>query len=345
MLNFKPVITEDGTLSLYNEDVKDVYHSKIGAYIESLKKFIIPSEILDFVKSNNKVKILDVCYGLGYNTKTTINEIWKVNPSCKISIVALELDPNIVCLSAFIKFNNINPLCQKLIYELISSHPLFNKIIEVISNDVTFKALNETTGFFNRYKVVSNDDLSVSLHNTYYQTISLRNKPGEKLLLENDLLNIELFICDAREIILSLGAENTEYDYIFYDPFTPYKLPTLWSVELFKELYKLLSLKGNLVTYTSSAAVRAGMIEAGFYLGQSEPVGRKANGTIAYKDKRLIKSPINTFDQGILNTNAGIPYYDPNLNFEPEEIFRLRESIQKKSNRPSTSKYLKQHKK
>ena len=59
--SFYPVFTDDDSVSLYNNEFKDIYHSRIGGTRESLEKFIIPSEILDYVSKNNEVKILDIC--------------------------------------------------------------------------------------------------------------------------------------------------------------------------------------------------------------------------------------------------------------------------------------------
>ena len=42
------------------------------------------------------VSILDVCFGLGYNSAAAIDKIMEVNPECKIIIVGLEKDEKIL---------------------------------------------------------------------------------------------------------------------------------------------------------------------------------------------------------------------------------------------------------
>ena len=37
-------------------------------------------------------RILDVCYGLGYNTAAALETIWQVNPDCAVEVKALEID-------------------------------------------------------------------------------------------------------------------------------------------------------------------------------------------------------------------------------------------------------------
>ena len=83
------------------------------------------------------------------------------------------------------------------------------------------------------------------------------------------------------------------------------------------------------------------MIEAGFHVGLTENIGRKSSGTIAYKNIALIESHLPEKERGLLDTNAGIAYYDSDLSFNTEEILNFRLKLQKKSSRLSSSKYLK----
>ena len=83
MRDYEPYYTEDGSIGLYSYADKDVYHSKFGALTEAWEKFILPSGIDK--NSNREIKVLDVCYGIGYNTKALIsffinkNKIYKKN--------------------------------------------------------------------------------------------------------------------------------------------------------------------------------------------------------------------------------------------------------------------------
>lgn len=40
-------------------------------------------------------RLLDVCYGLGYNTAAALSTIWAVNPSCRVELIGKELDPSL----------------------------------------------------------------------------------------------------------------------------------------------------------------------------------------------------------------------------------------------------------
>lgn len=335
-----PIKTEDGTISLFNTEVNDVYHSKIGAYTEALNKFIIPSGILEYVKNNNEVKILDMCAGLGYNSKVAINEVWKINPDCHIKVTGLENDPEILGLSVIIAQNSFSDELNTAYAGAISRLIDLNSLYQKYTNDVSFLEPDFADLFSQDIFITPGGNKSGLLHNIYYQTLSNRNTYIQNSCYNKENLVIDLYLCDARDIIISL---EPNYNYIFHDPFTPSKLPTLWSVELLKQYYRLLDNYGNITTYSSAAPVRSGLIEAGFYIGSTQPIGRKASGTIAYKNKDNIMFELSDKERGLLETKAGIPYYDKELNLSSDDILRLRKQLQDHSSRISTSKYLKQY--
>ena len=75
MYTLYPYFTNDGSVGLFSPQADDIYHSTYGALSEAYEKFIIPSGIKNFIKENSEIKVLDICYGIGYNTKSLINEI------------------------------------------------------------------------------------------------------------------------------------------------------------------------------------------------------------------------------------------------------------------------------
>ncbi len=92
----KPFVTADGSISFYNLSFMEAYHAKsIGAYTESLYKFVNASSIIEKLKTQD-VYLLDICFGLGYNLAVTINEILKNDIKYKLFITSLEIDRNVV---------------------------------------------------------------------------------------------------------------------------------------------------------------------------------------------------------------------------------------------------------
>jgi len=92
MYEFHPYFTNDGSVGLYNTDFDDIYHSATGALTEAYEKFVYPVNFNTLVQKES-IKILDICYGVGYNTKSFLNYLLKnfysenfPNKNLKISV-------------------------------------------------------------------------------------------------------------------------------------------------------------------------------------------------------------------------------------------------------------------
>ena len=460
MRDYEAYYTEDGSIGLYSYADKDVYHSKYGAITEAWEKFVIPSNVDKLIDDKSEIKVLDVCYGIGYNTKALmsfiinnqkekikhINFIKKIfiklinivsihaynllnrinikssrllsyiemihkdnnSTPAKINIDCLEINEELVKLSPLfktiktpgeiytdivpdflscfetyykiknlfenvasvfyptnrkeirdlldIKFKNmhidkeykinniVNYILLNFIYTLYGKEYYtkeFKKNIKVKKN---FKYLDKNYikyakfNHFWGYNLSSKANLSTFLHNIYYRHIPHRDKKIDFNKAFN-MFNINFYIKDARKTILKL---NKMYDLIYLDAFAYTKAPQLWSMEFIAELYKRLSDRGVLLTYSNSAQIRNTLLENNFYVGKifNEKTGTYI-GTIASKDKSKIEHPLNNYEIGLCNTKAGIPYHDPNLAFSAKEIMELREYEFMHSNLMSSSKYMK----
>ncbi len=148
-----------------------------------------------------------------------------------------------------------------------------------------------------------------------------------KLEIENSKIpenfDINIFCEDARKTVKNL-KDNT-YDAIFLDPYSPAMAPELCTVEFFEELKRIIKDNGIIATYTLAAGVRFAFVEAGFYIGEGPVFGRKSGGTIASLDINNISKniPIND-ERTIALSDAGIPFRDPNLDFDSEKILENR---------------------
>lgn len=90
--------TRDGSVTFYNPVFGDSYHSKsIGALEEAETKYVNPifEELaLTKRKKDSSLKVLDFCFGLGYNTVCLIKKLKEV--SLKGEIVGVENDKEIL---------------------------------------------------------------------------------------------------------------------------------------------------------------------------------------------------------------------------------------------------------
>ena len=99
----KKIITADNSESFLNEAVGESYHSHTGGVEEALKKYAVPCKIRELAKTG-KVRILDVCFGMGYNSAMAISVALEENPDCEVEVIGLEYDPVIIS-----KIQEVNP--------------------------------------------------------------------------------------------------------------------------------------------------------------------------------------------------------------------------------------------
>ncbi len=216
--------TNDGSNTLYSKKYNQYFHDiKTGAILESLTKHVIPA--LNFHKKKKKLKILDICFGLGYNTLSTIYYLLENNLDISIEIFSPEFDL---------------------------------KLIKSLEN---FKYPKEFANILDIIKTLA-----------------------KTLKYENENIKIELYIGDARKYIKTL--ENI--DIIYQDAFSSEVNKELWSVEYFKDIYKLCNENTIITTYSVSSNIRLSMYEAGFEIYEIKPIKKKQ--TIAFKTKQNIEA-------------------------------------------------------
>ncbi|NJR31999.1 MAG: hypothetical protein HC778_02905 [Chamaesiphon sp. CSU_1_12] len=289
MSKFNPWITDDGSYTFFSEEFGQTFHSKFGAKEESIFKYAIPT-LLAEKASRGHLRILDICYGLGYNSAAALATIWRSNPNCTVEIIALEID-RAVPLSAI--EHNLLSDWEAPIPQLLTQLVLAEKI-------------------------------------------------------ENERLQAQLILGDARQTIsepLVGGASPVENrgftaDAIFLDPFSPTACPQLWSIEFIDRVAKCCASDGIIATYSCASAVRTAMVEAGLFVGDTNPVGRKSPGTIASFNAAQI-TPLSQQELEHLQTRAAIPYRDPTLSDSMAKIIIRRELEQDDCGLETTSQWKK----
>jgi tRNA U34 5-methylaminomethyl-2-thiouridine-forming methyltransferase MnmC len=87
-------LSEDGSYTAYSKEYDEHYHStKDGALKESLQKHVIPA--FELIQQDT-VNILDICYGLGFNTLATLLYYAQNRPQTQLNIYSPELDTDLV---------------------------------------------------------------------------------------------------------------------------------------------------------------------------------------------------------------------------------------------------------
>lgn len=89
-----PEATADGSLTFFSEDFGEWFHSRSGARLEAQQTYVEATRLTEHA-FKSPVRILDICYGLGYNAAAAMHTLWQANPHCQIELVALELDQRV----------------------------------------------------------------------------------------------------------------------------------------------------------------------------------------------------------------------------------------------------------
>ncbi|RJQ16764.1 hypothetical protein C4573_01735 [Candidatus Woesearchaeota archaeon] len=233
------VITDDGSVTFYNNEIQDHYHTKSGGREEAFEKHAKALQV-DTIK--NPV-IFDVCFGLGYNAAAALDII--------------DDDVTVYC------FENDREILKKVL-EIEPDFKSYFFIKEFVKKFLE----DEETIFIADYKT----------ENKIKNNAEEKND-GKKNNRSNKLKLIMMF-GDAREEIKKV-AENA--DAVFFDPFSPAKVPELWTKEFFSAIFDQMNKHGKLSTYSCARFVRDNLKHAGFSVRDGPIIGRRSPSTIAEK--------------------------------------------------------------
>ena len=292
MMPLTPQETSDGSFTFYSPEFGELFHSYHGAQQEARCKFVEPTELAQKAQQP-RVRLLDLCYGLGYNTASALETIWSINPACFVEWVGLELDAAIPQAA----------IAQGLLQHWPSPIP------ELLT------------------ALVSPDGESTTIPGVHCSVLELQGESRASRTVTTPQFQGTLWLGDARKTIQQVVNQGFQADAIFLDPFSPPNCPQLWTVEFLGCLARCLSPTGRLATYSCSASVRTALMAAGLKIGATAPVGRRSPGTVAsFCDRNL--PPLSPQEQEHLQTRAAIPYRDPNLSDAAEEIRQRRQQEQ-----------------
>jgi tRNA U34 5-methylaminomethyl-2-thiouridine-forming methyltransferase MnmC len=271
MPNFSLATTEDGSLSLHETSLDELYHNRAGAFTEAITNYVEPAmQFLKLARPGGSIlRVLDSCFGLGYNSLALANRLASA-AQFNLEVEGIELDPDVLA------------------------------VVPQVLAQPCFAAL-------------------------------------EKQALEQ--LNFKISVCDLRQFLVE-REPSCLYDLIFHDPFSPKKVPELWSVDLFQHYYQAMAEDSAILTYACAPAVRGALISLGFKVLRTTGLGRKNGGTIAIKTnnqdlvKELLKLDSTCIFEIVgeelrrLGKSSQVPFRDPDLTDNSSTILARREAEQ-----------------
>ncbi len=119
---FTPIKTSDGSNTFYSDEFGEWFHSREGACNEAQKTYVEAANIAQKAQQKS-LSILDVCYGLGYNTAAALDTIWRVNLQCCVDLRGLEI--NVEVARSAIAHNLTQPYSdavKKVLQELATGY-------------------------------------------------------------------------------------------------------------------------------------------------------------------------------------------------------------------------------
>ncbi|MBW2972131.1 hypothetical protein KY359_03785 [Candidatus Woesearchaeota archaeon] len=250
----RKVITGDGSPTFHSSEYDETYHSTSGALTEADKKY---SEVCG-IQDREEVDILDICFGLGYNSAAAIDRF----KGRRISIVALEQNKDIV--DEIVRMGDAYPF---------KCRGIMRKVAE--RGSYSGSATPGSASAYSGKSAVSPDGASPDNARPASNVIASHKGGGAAKL------DVKLVMGDARETIKDL--DDASFDCVFLDPFSPKKCPELWTEEFFLEIYRVLRRGGKVATYSCARMVRDNFKAAGFNVRDGPVVGRRGPGTTAEK--------------------------------------------------------------
>jgi tRNA U34 5-methylaminomethyl-2-thiouridine-forming methyltransferase MnmC len=154
----KAITTADGSCTLYSSEYGEHYHNiKDGALNESLSKHIVPA-FSYFETFPDSINILDICFGLGYNTLATLYYVKQHAIDAKINIFSPELNRDLINNLATFEYPSEFTPFKPIIQELAKSYRYENSelTVEVCIGD----AREYIRQFSDRFDIVYQDAFS-----------------------------------------------------------------------------------------------------------------------------------------------------------------------------------------
>ncbi|TLD88703.1 MnmC family methyltransferase [Helicobacter sp. MIT 05-5294] len=221
------ILTQDSSITLYNEHFREAYHNaNDGALQETLHKHILPA--LSLQTNMPYLSVLDICFGLGFNTLCLLFAARLQNFSGKIAIHSPEID-------------------ERLLPRLLS----FPYPKELKSQRVALESLVKT-----HYFKEANFEVVLHLGDAREILAGFVENWNPKRDFQKDS-NLQT----QRE----QRIPKMPFNVIFQDPFSPAKNRSLWTYEYFKNLYVLSAQNVVITTYSLHSGMLYSAYLAGFY--------------------------------------------------------------------------------
>ena len=197
------ILTKDGSYSLRSEFFQENFHSLLGALEETKIKFTAPSDLQRF--KGKSLKVLDICFGLGYNSASLIDEL--IKQKSYLNWYALEIDKKPLEYSLRNKsFMKLWTPKVKKIFEALYRNDYFED--QFFKCDILWGDAREKIDFIpsvNKFDLIYLDGFSPQKCPQVW-TIEFLSKVAEKLNPQGYLITYSSSAA-VRKTLINLGLE------------------------------------------------------------------------------------------------------------------------------------------
>ncbi len=313
--SLRTVETKDGSITFWNEEYKEHYHSPAGARLEAVEKYVVPGRLRERLKQG-AVHLLDVCFGLGYNSLAAMEMAaegirHKASGTSELHVTALEMAAEGMRQKAKgtseLHVTALEMAAEGMRQEAKGISELHVTALEMDRRVVGAAARNIQSSGNDAF------DWRRALADLY---------SNHSCLVPHAYCRLHLG--DARYTVTKLQPE--QFDLVFLDAFSTQRNSELWTLDFFRKLRRVMKPDAVLLTYCAALPVRSALLEAGFHVGETEPVGRQRGGTIAAMRPEAITIPLPADElKTMMESTRGLPYRDPFGIWTNKEILRDRQ--------------------
>lgn len=289
--------TDDGSLTLWDSQLQETYHSGCGAVAESLVVYLVHSGVYRRLIRSLPTSVFEMGLGTGTNLLLTGAlaehlgtplEYWAIENRLLPSSVfdSLQLSqhlPQAINANQSLRcFQNSNEHTNSLTSKADqilpgtsdAKHPIsmehFSKLAELSSGFSQWVAQLTNRGHTsapNALPVAPLPVPSTSLSPLQHRTWSF-----------SSYVTVHLLMGDALEFIDSSQWDQhlSRFDTVYFDPFSPESNPELWTEPMLRAMYQLLQPGGTLTSYCVKSRIRHLLKGIGFTVDKvSGPAGGK----------------------------------------------------------------------
>ncbi len=254
------VTTDDGSLTLWDCDRNETFHSGCGAVAQSLVVYLVNSGVLDRLAQQLPTRVFE--FGLGTGTNLLLTAAIAARFQTPMEYWAID--------------NRVVP-AEVLRQLWLGTH--LPKAIQDNSNlNLALRSLSEDD-----FAII--DPLESRLADWLDE---LSRRPGSPHELDFksccllDGIQVHLLIGNATSLSTHLpqanplGQQVQQFDAVYFDPFSPASSPELWQDEVLRTMHSLLRPGGTLTSYCVKGSVRRKLARLGFNVQRlAGPVGGK----------------------------------------------------------------------